>query len=55
MEWRRRQDHRLGSVKMKEDQEYTEMSRGAFWFDRAQQRSLSKEYMEIEAQPAAAA
>ena len=30
MEWMRRQDHRLGSVyKMKEDQEYTEESRGS--------------------------
>ena len=32
MEWMRRQDHRLGSVyKMKEDQEYTEVSRGSLW------------------------
>ena len=41
MEWMRRQDHRLGSVyKMKEDQEYTEESRGSLSGEIERRRSL---------------
>ena len=48
MEWMRRQDHRLGSVyKMKEDQEYTEESRGSLSGEIERSRSLySQEHTE---------